>query len=180
MRKIGNCGTNKLAACSVCVATTMSWRQQTGFLLPRFSLICHQHKCLLLPCQLPLGGGSWLAFELQYWDLFPITKRFVSPFLTLPSYKEADFKLPPPLNFHVIHSSSAVKFPRIPNTVEILNVNGILFKNCVMLLNQWRFMWYGKHCSTSLSWKKKHTKKDKATTPKLTTLYKKWRKKQNI
>lgn len=120
--------------------------------------------CCLASCFLEVG--SWLAFELQYWDLFPITKRFVSPFLILPSYKEAAFKLPPLFNFHVIYSCSAVKIPMIPNTGEILSVNGILFKNCVMLLNQWRFMWYGKHCSTSLSWKKKHTKKRQSNNTK--------------
>jgi len=34
-------------------------------------------------------------------------------------------------------------------------------------------VWYGKHCSISLSWKKTlKKKKDKTTTPKPTALYK--------
>lgn len=55
----------------------------------------------------------------------------MSLFLILPSYKDADFKLPPALNFHAVHSFSAVKILRIPNIGEILSVNGILFKSCV-------------------------------------------------
>lgn len=62
----------------------------------------------------------------------------VSAFLSLPSYKELNFELSLPLNFHLTCSYSAVKILRIPNIGEILtcSVNRILVKSHVEFLNQ--------------------------------------------